>query len=252
MEETISLKELLETLKKRFLLIVLITFVAALVSGIVSYFFITPIYQASTQILVNKTQSEQSLYNSNEVQTNLQLINTYNVIIKSPAILDKVAQELNMGLTADQLNSKITVANETNSQVVNLSVEDPNPVTAAKIANTTASVFKQEISKIMKVDNVTILSKATAAPDQAPVKPKKLLNIAIALVIGLMAGVGIAFLLEYFDNTIKDEQDVEQVLGLPVLGVTANIDIAEVEKRKISREMKKAKAKGESIVSEEK
>lgn len=250
MEETISLKELLEMFKKRFLLIALITITAVLVSGVVSYFFMTPIYQASTQILVNKTQNDQSLYTANEVQTNLQLINTYNVIIKSPAILDKAAKELNMGLTGDQLNKKITVSNETNSQVVTLAVQDPDPNTAATIANTIASVFEQQISKIMKVDNVTILAKATVTPNQAPVKPRPLLNMAIALVVGLMAGVGVAFLLEYFDNTIKNEQDIEKVLGLPILGVTANMDEAEAEGRKIHKsETRKAEVKGESIGS---
>ena len=94
MEETISLKELFQTLKKRMSLIVLITAIAVIVSGIVSYFLITPIYQASTQLLVNQAKSEQTAYNPSEVQTNLQLINTYNVIIKSPAILDKVAASI--------------------------------------------------------------------------------------------------------------------------------------------------------------
>ena len=94
MEETISLKELFQTLKKRIGLIVVITALAVIVSGIVSFFMITPIYQASTQLLVNQAKSEQTEYNTNTVQTNLQLINTYNVIIKSPAILDKVADQL--------------------------------------------------------------------------------------------------------------------------------------------------------------
>ena len=99
MEETISLKELFQTLKKRMSLIVRITAIAVIVSGIVSYFLITPIYQSSTQLLVNQAKSEQTAYNPSEVQTNLQLINTYNVIIKSPAILDKVAAQLGTDLT---------------------------------------------------------------------------------------------------------------------------------------------------------
>ncbi|MCQ6279995.1 YveK family protein [Bacillus sp. EB600] len=229
MEETISLKELLETLRKRLLLIVLITITAVLVSGVVSYFFITPIYQASTQILVNQKKSDQSAYNSSEVQTNLQLINTYNVIIKSPAILDKVAEDLKLGLTAQQLNEKITVASEKDSQVVNVSVQDTNPNQAAKIANKTAEVFQTKIAKIMNVDNISILAKATVADNQSPIKPKPLMNIAIALVVGLMAGVGIAFLIEYFDNTVKKEQEIERLLGLPVLGVIAAISDSEME-----------------------
>jgi capsular polysaccharide biosynthesis protein len=248
MEETISLKELFETLKKRLLLIFLITITAVLVSGVVSYFFLTPVYQASTQILVNQQKGDQSVYSPSEVQTNLQLINTYNVIIKSPAILDKVAEELKLGLTVQDLNGKITVGSEKDSQVVNVSVQDTDPNLAAKIANKTAEVFQTEIVKIMNVDNVSILAKATVMDNQSPIKPKPLLNIAIALVVGLMAGVGIAFLLEYLDNTVKNEQEVERLLGLPVLGVIGTISDAKLEE-KVRRASHKSRVRGESVGS---
>jgi capsular polysaccharide biosynthesis protein len=223
MEETISLKDLLQTLKKRLNLILTITLLAILVSGVISYFFLTPIYQSSTQLLVNQSKDEQAMYNYNEVQTNLQLINTYNVIIKSPAILDLVIKELKLDMSFGELNDKVTVASEKNSQVVNISVQDPDAKRAAKIANKTAEVFTREIPQIMNVDNVSILAKAQVGEKQSPIKPKPMLNIAIALVVGLMAGVGLAFLLEYFDNTIKTEQDIEKVLGMPVLGVITTI-----------------------------
>lgn len=90
MEETISLKELFDTVKKRVSLIISITLVAMIVSAVVSYFIITPEYKSSTQILVNQAKEDQSIYNYNEVQTNVQLINTYSVIIKSAAILNNV------------------------------------------------------------------------------------------------------------------------------------------------------------------
>jgi capsular polysaccharide biosynthesis protein len=235
MEETISLKELLETLKKRLVMIILITMTAGLVSGVVSYFFLTPIYQASTQILVNQTKNEQSLYSPSEVQTNLQLINTYNVIIKSPAILDKVIVQLGLDMTASELNGKITVGSEKDSQVVNLSVQDADPNVAANIANKTVEVFQMEIVKIMNVDNVSVLAQATVGENQSPIKPQPVLNVAIALVVGLMAAVGLAFLLEYFDNTIKNEQDVEKILELPILGVIATIDDQKMEELKKKR-----------------
>lgn len=224
MEETISLQDIFETIKKRTRLILFITLLAALISAIVSYFFITPIYQASTQILVNQSKSEQALYNNNEIQANLQLIDTYNVIIKSPAILDKVNKELKLGLSNEQLNGKISVNNEQNSQVVNITVQDPKPEQAAKIANKTAEVFQEEIVNIMNVDNVKILSEARVSEQQSPIKPKPVLNIAIALIAGLMMSVGLVFLIDYFDNTIKTEEDIEKVLQLPVLGMVSNFD----------------------------
>ncbi|MCM3574415.1 Wzz/FepE/Etk N-terminal domain-containing protein [Mesobacillus subterraneus] len=249
MEETISLKELLQTLKKRLSLIAVITLLAVTVSGIISFFFLTPIYQASTQLLVNQSKNEQSMYSVGEVQTNLQLINTYNVIIKSPAILDLVIDELNLDMTTAQLNGKISVQSEQNSQVVNIAVQDADANQAANVANKIAEVFTREITNIMKVDNVSILAKAAVVDNQSPIKPQPLLNIAIAMVVGLMAGVGLAFLLEYLDNTIKNEQDVEKTLGLPLLGVIAQIDDSHIQNKVNSRNERKARVRGESVGS---
>ncbi|WP_033827553.1 YveK family protein [Bacillus andreraoultii] len=218
MEETISLKELFETLRKRLSLILVLTFTAALVSAIVSFFLITPVYQVSTQILVNRSTVGEN-FNTNEVQTNIQLINTYSGIITSPRILDIVSDEMDGKYTTADLKDKVTVQSQDNSQILTVVVEDPDPKEAVAIANKVGNVFQKEVKKIMNVDNVNILTPAEVTDTISPVKPKPLLNIAIALVVGLMAGVGLAFLLEYLDNTLKTEQDVEKYLDLPVLGV---------------------------------
>lgn len=223
MEETISLQDLFKTLRKRLMLIILTTISAIIIAGIISFLFLTPIYQSSTQILVNQEKVDVTTLNSQDIQTNLQLINTYNVIIKSPAILSKVIEELDLDTTPSSLTNQITVNNEQNSQVVNITVQDPNPNVAVDIANTTASVFQKEIKSLMKVDNVSILTPALLSENPSPVKPNPLLNMAIAAVIGLMLGVGIAFLLEYLDTTVKTEQDAEELLNLPILGLISPI-----------------------------
>jgi len=129
-----------------------------------------------------------------------------------------------LNITIQELNKKIEVVNEKDSQVVTLMAQDQDPRLARDIANTTAEVFKGEIAKIMNVDNVTVLSKAEVAENQSPIKPRPMLNVAIAFVVGVMAAVGLAFLLEYLDNTVKKEEDVENLLGLPVLGIVARMD----------------------------
>lgn len=244
MEETISLKELFQVLRKRLSMILSITLIAALISAIISFYFITPIYQTSTQILVNQKKQNNSQILAGEVQTNLQLVNTYSVIIKSPAILDQVKKELKLDTSVQGLTSKITVANEKDSQVISVIVQDADPNAARDIANTTAKVFKEQITNIMSVDNVTVLSQAEIVKGQAPVKPRPVLNVAIALVVGLMVSVGLAFLLEYLDNTIKREQDIETLLELPVLGV-----ITIMEENKQGRAAATAKVRGRTIGS---
>lgn len=224
MEETISLKELFHILKKRLAMILVIAFGAAIVSAIISFFFMTPIYQSATQILVNQKKQEGAAIQFNEVQTNIQLTNTYKVIIKSPVILDQVKEKLGLNITTQELNKKIEVTNEKDSQVVSVTTQDKDPKLARDIANTTAEVFKSEVAKIMSVDNVTVLSKAEIVEKQSPIKPNPMLNVIIAFAFGLMASVGLAFLIEYLDNTVKKEEDVENLLGLPVLGIVARMD----------------------------
>ncbi|OAK67624.1 YveK family protein [Lederbergia galactosidilytica] len=231
MEETISLKELMQTLRKRMTLIVLITVAAMVLSGAVSFFVLTPIYQSSTQLLVNQSKNDQPVYNPSEIQTNLQLINTYNVIITTPRILDKVITDLNLEMTVNQLKDKISVQSAKDSQVVNITVQDPDPNQAAAIANKVAEVFEGDIVDLMNVDNVNILTKAEVGAKASPVKPQPLLNILIAAVVGLMLGVGLAFLLDYFDNTVKTAEDIEKLLELPMLGAVANIEDQKIQRK---------------------
>jgi capsular polysaccharide biosynthesis protein len=248
MEETISLKDIARTLRKRLTLITLIAAIAVAVSGIISYFILTPVYQASTQMLVNQKSSEQPVLDPNQIRTNVEMINTYKQIIQSPAILDLVVEELNLQQTTDTLKSKITVSSEQNSQVFNLTVEDEDPAQAVKLANTISETFSTEVTGLMNVDNVKILSPAVLKDNPSPIKPKPLLNIAIALVVGLMAGVGIAFLLEYLDNTIKTEEDIQNILGLPVLGAIPKISVDD-EKAPFSKKAASKRTGSETLES---
>jgi len=234
MEETISLQELFRTLKKRIGLIAFITLIAITISGIVSFLLLTPIYQTTTQILVNQTKQDQNQVNTQSVQNDLQLINTYSVIIKSPVILDDVINELNLDRSFDSLDSQITVSSAQNSQVLDVSVQDADPKLAVKIANATATIFEQKIVGLMSVDNVNILTPASLSDNPSPIKPDPILNMAIAAVIGLMLGVGVAFLLEYLDTTVKTEQDIEELLGLPILGLVSPIPNKDIVAAKVA------------------
>src|SRR5690625_1407187 len=225
MEETISLKEIFEVIKKRFWLISAFVCGAAVIAAAISYFVLTPTYEANSQFIVNQGEQDQSAqYSINDVRMNVELINTYNVIITSPVILEEVVETLNLPYSSGSLKDKIQVSSAENSQVVTVTVTDESPVTAAEISNTTVEVFQDKLPDLMNVDNVKILSEAKLSENPSPVAPKPMLNIAIALVLGGMIGVGLAFLLEYLDTTITTEEDVEKYLELPVLGVISHIE----------------------------
>src|SRR5690625_5899 len=234
MEETISLKEIFEVLKKRLLLIITVTVAAGIIAAVISLFVLTPIYQSSSQFIVNQTkdQQESMQIDSGTIRTNVELINTYNVIITSRAILSEVVEELGLPYSTESLAKSIEVSSEQNSQVVTVTVKDPSPERATNIANTTVTVFQEKIPEILNVDNVSILTEAFTPADPKPIEPKIQLNIAIAIVLGLMVSVGIAFLLEYLDTSVTTEEDVEKYLNIPLLGVITTINQEDISHRK--------------------
>lgn len=246
MEETISLKEIFNVIKKRLLLIMAITLGAAVVAAVVSYFVLTPTYQSSSQFIVNQSQGQDPTmqYNVNDIRANVEIINTYNEIIKTPAILGDVIEELNLPYSVAGLGQNITVANAQNSQVVTVTVTDEHPATAVDIANTTVAVFQDKIQEFMNVDNVNVLTEAQLSANPSPVAPNPILNIAIAVVLGVMLGVGLAFLLEYLDNSITTEDDIDKHLELPVLGVISIISEEDVRGNHMAFQANRAKRGG--------
>lgn len=215
MENTIDLSKLLGKLRKNMKLLIILPLLGLLISAIISFFFLDVKYQASTQILVNQKENDSQMM-AQEVQSNIQLVNTYSDIVKSPRILDKVSKELDDKYSRSEISSMLTVTNQAGSQVLNIDVESKNATNSEKIANKIAAVFSDEVPDIMNVDNVSVLSTADNTGKQ--VAPKPMVNLVVGLIIGLVIALLIIFIKEMFDKRIKTEEDVENELEIPVLG----------------------------------
>lgn len=226
MNEEMTIQSLIKVLLKRWFFILMLMLLSMGIAILISYYIQTPIYEAETQLLVNqKSYENQQLVGAQNVDTDLRLINTYNVIIKSPVILAKVIDVLSLDTTPDELMKQIEVSSANNSQVVNIRVQDKNEENAVKIANSIAEVFKEEIPVLMHVDNINILFVAQSSEQPVPVKPNKMLNLIIAAICGFALAIVLAYFLETIDRTIKTEQDIEEILSLPVIGVVSNIEL---------------------------
>lgn len=217
MESEITLSELLGLLRKNLLMILSIIVVFVLIAYFITAFVMKPVYKAQTQVLVNQKQDSQKTINVGEVQSDIQLVNTYRVIIKSNRILSKVQSE-NPIYSLEQLNEAIEVNNDTNSQVINISVKDTNSKDAVKVANDTAQIFENEIGNIMNIENAKVLSKADEKQAKDPISPKLILNLLIAAILGFLFSIFIIFLRNALDKTVTTDKDVEEIFNVPNLG----------------------------------
>lgn len=222
MEQTeLDLREVFQVLRRRLWIILLLPVVAGLTAGIVSLYVLQPVYSASTTLWVIKDGTGQA--NLNDVLLNRNLTKTYAEVARSRAVMADVIKELRLqDVTIADLQSKVTVTPVRDTEILSFTIEDGDPVMAANLADAVARAFMGQIRTFMKVENVAVVDRAMV-PTVA-LRPRPLLNIAIAIVLGGMAALGLAFLLEYLDTSIKSTEDVARHVGLPVLGVIPMIE----------------------------
>ena len=217
MEETIDLREYLAIIKKKAWIIAAITAVTTFVSGFLSFFVLSPVYEAKTTLIVNTDQKNDDTITGDEFSVTQRLAVTYGEIIKSRTVLEPVIEKLGLDLSYESLSKMVTVSPVKDTQIINISVQDTNPLKAKDIANSIPEVFTKEVKRITKANSVEVIDKAVEP--LSPIKPNKLMNVLIAFVLGIMIGLFVVFLIEYMDNKMKTPQDVEKHLVLPILGV---------------------------------
>lgn len=221
-ENSINIRELFGMLRKRIKLIIAFIVLAVAIGAAYTFFIAKPIYQASIQLSVKLPNSDTSGTNAGAASGNILLVNTINQLIVSPSTLEQVRKNLNLTENLETLKSNITASNTTNSLIININVRNQNKNSAKEIALETAKVFSKEAPDSLNVTNVKVLPYVTIDP--SPVSPNKKLNLVAAFVIGLLIGSGLAILLELLDNTINSEEDMEQILGKPLLGIVPLIE----------------------------
>ena len=214
---------LLRTLWRRKFLILLTSLMTALLAMGYSLFVAKPIYDSTTRIyVVNRPQGENSNITNQDLQVGSYLVKDYKEIILSPDVLSKTVDSLKLNGTAAELAKKITVSVPTDTRIVSITVKDVDPVEAARIANGLRAMAAEKIIEITKVSDVTTLEEAEV-PIQ-PSSPKIKRNVALGLVGGAVSISIIILAVEILDDRVRRPEDIEEVMGVTLLGVIPNID----------------------------
>lgn len=218
-EITLDLREIFQIIRKGLWIILLITILSVAASGAVSYYLLTPSYEASSTIIIGNSSklSEENGYDYNDVLMFQQLAKTYGQIAESRTVAEKAAKKLGQDISTQDIQSKTTVNIAADTQVLKITATSTSREDAQNTANVLSDTFVEEAMRIFPSGNVQVMDRATYPED--PVSPRPILNMAIAFFLGLMVSLGIIFLKEYLDNTVKSENDIHRLLGIPVIGL---------------------------------
>lgn len=212
----------LKVLWKRKFSIILVALVFAIAAFSYSAFLAKKEYQSTSRIYVvsRQNQDNNALTNS-DLQAGSYLVKDYREIILSQNVLSQVIEDLKLDLTPAELSKKISVSVPTDTRILSITAKDGDPKEAARIANGLRNVAAEKIISVTKVSDVTTLDEAEVP--QSPSSP----NIRRNVLLGFIAGAGLMVVLlvvvEVLDDRVKRPEDVEELMGLPLLGVVPDI-----------------------------
>ena len=221
--EEINIRDFLRYLKKHLPLIILMAIAFALVTFIYDRMVKTPVYTTYTTIVLvqndgKSSKSEDSntdTINQNDLMLNQKLVSTYRQIVRSKLVLNQVIDKLYLPYSTDKLANKIDVVALEDTEILKISVTDNDPSLAVNIANTTADIFKNEITQIYNINNVSVIDKAVK--NSNPSNDTLFRDIILAIFVAIVGSSGIVFIVYYFDDTLRYSEDMESEIGMPII-----------------------------------
>ena len=218
-EEIIKIEDIMDVLRKRWKMILSITLIATIFSAIISFFIISPKYEASTKVFIGKenVQGQDQVYNNNDVQMYQKLLKTYAEVIQTNDLVERAINSEKLDLVSEDVLKGLTVTPRADTQILEISYTSTDKVLAKEVVDSITNEFIKSSTELIPNGNVKVIE-SVKVPEN-PVSPNKKMNIAIAFLLGLMVSVGASFLIEFMDNTFKNKEQAEEILGLPVIGV---------------------------------
>ncbi len=220
MRHTTEVGEVIKVLEKRKWIVIIASILFMILGIIYSFFIATPVYRADTTLIVSGSERSKSDIDISTVSVNQMIAVTYGEIVKSRAVLEPVIAELKLDTNYEDFLEHVSAGAVGSTEILRISVKDESKQDAVLIADKITEVFIKEASRILKVDNTEVIDYAAATEHK--VNKSALIIIIIATIAGSVMGMMLALVVDYQDNRLKTEEDIEKYLDLPVIGSIPN------------------------------
>lgn len=220
-EKTLDIDELIYTLKKRYKLILIITLFTTLCGVYTAVFRLQPSYQASAKIFAGKEENIQSAYSTSDLATYRDMLNAYVEVIKTDDFLNSVLKKIGVDKSAAQVKGGLGFTPSSSAPILEISYRSSNPEDAKMIVEGISTEFGEQVQEII----INTYTRVIESVKVRTILPNKSKVIIVAFMAGLLLSLGIVFVLDYLDNTIKTKEDLEKIsLDIPVIGIIPHGD----------------------------
>ena len=232
--EEIDLKEVFLMFWKRKVEIILIIAIFTVIGFIYTFAFTKSMYTSSTTLVLAGTNDEdsenQTSITTTDLTLNSKLVSTYSQLVKSNKVVRQVISNLGIDISEEELRKNISVSSVSDTELIKITVTTDNSKYSADIANETAKVFTSEVGEIYNINNVHVVDEAEESETPSNINHKK--DVIMFAAIGLVIAFAYVIVDNMLDTTVKTEDDVERLVGLPVLASIPMYDPSEVQRSK--------------------
>ena len=174
-------------------------------------------------MFIGKEESNTEGYNSNDIAMYQKLLKTYAEAVKTNEVVKNAIAKSKADISVGAVKGALTVSPISDTQILQIKYQNGNPELAETILSNITDEFIILAKELVPNGNVRVLEEVELPKN--PISPNKVMNIAIAFLLGMMVSVGLVFLLEYLDNTYKNKEMLEKELDIPVIGIIPEFEI---------------------------
>lgn len=214
-EFEINLNDFVYVVRERIWLILAVTLVFGLGSGLCSYYFVQPRYSSSSKIYI-LSQAEDTI-SVNDLYVGEGLAKDYLELVGSRTVVEQMIENLHLDMTYEEVRSMLSIVNSDDTRILTISAEASDPIMAKEMVEEMVNISREKISNIIHVEPPSIVEEAYINEDPVNMNFKR--NIILGLFLGVILSTGIAFLRHVLDGTVRSTDDIEYYLQLITLSV---------------------------------
>lgn len=221
-EETISILEIIDIIKSKWKVITIVTLTATIISAVYSFFLLTPVYTSSLKVFIGKDTMEKKEYNSGDVTLYQNLLKTYSELITTDDLIVKAVDKIHFDVLPEVVSRGLSVSEGEATQIITIKYQDSNSILSKDVLDAVTQEFIEEAKGLIPDGSVKVVESS-----KYPVYPSNLnsiRNIIIGIVVGGFLGITLVLFMEYISNTFKTKKQVEDNIGIPVIGLIPYID----------------------------